>query len=260
MDTLYFEKTGNIVKVRQGKSVYEIKRHTDEKINLDTWRIYSGEINNVSIWRGTDIEGPIKQTGTVDFIGGCHGDERYTQVNILLDGKVVGEQQDVSLTEGTCVVIFVKSDVYFCNNTEQVAFRRCKRLEFRERKLIVSNKWTYVGYETFDVECFTGCGLYSVYKDLLVGYSTDYDSELVNDRGSELRPEIKTAYFYGENFVITLRMLTGKGKHYLGQVHDFAKESRPRFKAYLFGVGRGTGKYLMEQGEELSASFEIEII
>lgn len=260
MNTIFFEKTGNTMLIRQQMSTYEVLRHTDESINLDTWRAYSGQINGVDVWRKSDIEGPIRQVGAEDFLGGFHGDERYTALTILLDGRKVEEQEDIPLTEAGSVVIFVTSDVYFCNDTEHVAFKRYKRLEFIDRKLVVSNKWKYVGTETFDVQTFTGTGLYSVYKDRLLGYSTDYDCELINDRGSEKRREIEAVHFYGDGFMITLRTLTGKGDHYVGHVHDFAKEKRPRFKAYLLGIDRSVKQYLMEQGDELSASFEIEIV
>lgn len=256
---IYFEKRDRTIRIVQGKSVYTFCRHTNQNINLDTWRMYSGEVNGKMLWDVTDIEGPIKQVGTNDFIGGCHGDEKYREIHIILNGKLVEEEQDIPLTEMSNVTIFVVSDVYFCDDSENVAFIRYKKLEFLSNKLVVSNKWKYIGDEAFYVECFTGCGLYSVYKDLLLGYSTDYDSELINDRESAPSSEIEKICFYGEDFLVTLRMLSGKGRYYEGCVADFASEKRPRFKGYLHCIGRGKGECVLQKNDELRASFEIQI-
>ena len=170
-----FTKTKDAIIVWQGKTCYTICRHISPDINLDTWRIYSGDINGVTVFRGTDIEGPIKQVGTTDFISGCHGDERYKSVTILVDGIQIEENDVVAHRKAENVTVYVESVVFFCDNANSVAFERYKKLEFIEKKLIISNKWKYVGGRAFHVDCFTGCGLYSVYKDLLSGYSTDQD-------------------------------------------------------------------------------------
>ena len=257
---LVFEKTSSEITVSQGKSVYHIRRHQNSAINLDTWRIYSGEINGARVWAGTDIEGPVKQVGTEDFIGGCHGDEKYRSVVILLDGEQISEDDIVPETAAENVTIFVISDVYFCNSTESIAFERHKRLSFAGRKLTVENKWNYVGAEPFYVERHTGCGLYSIYKDMLVGYSTNEDCELISTRGSGQSRTMDTVYFYGAGFTVRLHTLTGKEYGFLSRVTDFASEERPRFKAYLDCINQSAGSYSMETGDTVNASFEIEIV
>lgn len=260
MQQVLFEKKENVIIVHQGKSTYEIRRHIDKSINLDTWRVYSGKVNGVALWEVTDIEGPIKRCGDEDFISGFHGDERYTDILIYLDDQSIDEDADVPLTEGNKVSIYVSSEVYFCNNTKEVAFKRYKELKFSEQKLIISNKWLYIGQQTFDVECFTGYGLYSVYKDILLGYSTNCHEEIIHDRGTKKSPDIVAVSFYGEGFKVTVRTLSPRGEHYVGYVNDFAYEKRPRFKAYLLGIDRGTKKYLLEQGNELNTAYEIEVV
>lgn len=255
-----FEKNGNSIVITQGKATYHICRHTNIGINLDTWRIISGEINGEQVWGGTDIEGPVKQVGTDDFIGGCHGDEKYKKIIILLDGEPVAEDINTLKTFADNVTIFVTSDVYFCNDTEKVAFERQKKLEFNRHKLTVENTWRYVGNDPFSVERHTGCGLYSVYKDLLTGYSTNECCDLIKDKETSQSTTMDTVYFYGSGFVVTLHVLTGKGAFYVSRVADFASETRPRFKAYFDCVNHSVGEYVMKTEDAICASFEIEIV
>lgn len=257
---LSVSKTASALTITQGKSVYTVKRQISSSINLDTWRVYSGQINGNIVWNGTDIEGPIKQVGADDFIGGCHGDEIYQSVRILVDGTEISEDAVLEETKAHVVTLFVSSDVYFCNDTQNIAFTRYKKLEFRGRKLVVSNKWIYVGEDEFSVSRYTGCGLYSIYKDLLTGYSVDTECRLITDEGTGKSTDVESVSFYGKDFTATIRVLSGKGDYYCVNVTDFSSESRPRFKAYLDCINSSMGAYTMNTGDTLSASFEIEII
>ena len=256
-NNILFEKTSEGIYITQAKSQYFVSRRITESINLDTWLIRNGKINDVTIWSDTDIEGPIKQVDTADFIGGIHGDEKYKSVTILVDGKKITESEIVGKSRVSNITIFVVSDVYFCNDTENIAFERHKKLEFINRKLVISNTWKYIGTSEFKVERYTGCGLYSVYKSLLVGYSTNIDSELVTNRATSGSKLLDTVYFYGNNFVIRIHTLSGKTETYSGSVADFSSESKPRFKAYL---DCARSPFAMNTNDIISASFEIEIV
>ena len=250
--------------INLGKASYIFQRNTKSNINLDTYMFTSGTINGNVVFSGTDIEAPIKEKNTEDFIGGVHGDEIYSDLHVLVDGV----EKDISTNfelEFNKVTIFVKSTLYHCNTSNE-CFTRHKKLEFEKDTLTISNR--LICLDSFIVERYTGTGVYSIYKSLLNGYSTNVDNEYYEIVGSTTESEIKSstskdlteAYFYGNDYSLSIKALTNShSEYYKGGISDFYNETKPRLKIYLDSINETSNGVTINVGEELQASFEIKI-
>ena len=65
-------------------------------------------------------------------------------------------------------------------------------------------------------------------------------------------------YFYGNDFTITVKTISGKTENFGGFVQDFYNEDRPRYKFYLDAINSTIG-VLINVGEELYTSFSVKI-
>lgn len=102
--------------------------------------------------------------------------------------------------------------------------------------------------------------MYSVYKDLLTGYASDYNYKFMKSGSIDWNPNIKKVTFYGQkNFHVEIENLSGENKNFKGGVTDFYNESRPRFKAYLDVINSDEG-VPFKNGDQLSASYSIKIL
>ena len=249
-------KVGNIIDITlDGKVGYRLERNVKSNINLDTWMLTRGTVNDITLWSGSDIEAPIKEVGTEDFIGGVHGDEKIESVQIICDGVLLDLGSDYNLNFNN-LTVFVKSTLFRCN-TDVPVFTRYKKLEFVNNELIVSNRLICL-VDNFLVNRHTGCGLYSVYKDLLIGYTVNTKPELITSGATSQNAELDCGTFYGNGFTVTLKTLSGKTEYYKGSVADFASESRPRYKLYFDCINSSSGVRL-NTNDELNTSFSIKI-
>lgn len=136
-------KEGDVVTITMGKAQYKMIRQSNSGRALVTWRLYQSEIikNGVTyhrMWVDSDAEGAIKEVGAVDFIGGFHGDETYTNATFLIDGK----QLDLTsnhIMSFKSLDIFVESKLYHCDTVVE-AFDRVKHLRFEDTTYTVTNK------------------------------------------------------------------------------------------------------------------------
>ena len=252
----FLNKNGNVINITLNNKVkYTFEKRVDDNIKLNTWLLTYGGVNDKDLWVSTDIEAPIKEKDAVDFIGGVHGDEVFESIEILVDGKILDLNNNYRNLNFNNLTIFVKSTLNHCD-TSTPAFTRYKKLEFVDKELIVSNR--LICLSDFIVERYTGCGLYSVYKDELVGYSTNTINTLVKSGGQALNKNMDIGYFYGNDFTITVKTISGKTENFGGFVQDFYNEDRPRYKFYLDAINSTIG-VLINVGEELYTSFSVKI-
>jgi hypothetical protein len=245
--------------IRLGKAEYVFRHRSDPSIQLDTWLVQQIAIGGVIIMSGTDVEGPIKQVGAADFIGGIHGDEQFGSVTLLVDGKPVDPLSAIPETPFDRIDAFVTSTLFFCDSRIP-AFERHKHLLFAGEKVVISNAMTYIGQEDFFVHRWPANGIFSFYKDTINGYTTNRSCILINDRATPPDPSIDVVSFYGNGFCATIRSLSEKYGSYLGWVTDFAKEARPRFKAYFDTLDNAHGDVVLHPSDEIQASYEIWIV
>lgn len=259
MSDKYYQLKDEWLTITMGKAEYQFRHRIDPAIHLDTWLVQRVSINAVVVMDGTDMEGPIKQVDTTDFIGGIHGDEQYLDVKILVDGKDIAVCETIEKTNFDRIDIFVTSHLFFCN-TSRVAFERRKHLLFAENKLIISNAMTYVGEEDFYVYRWPANGIFSIYKDAMYSYTTNESCQPITDAGTAPSKGIDVVSFYGENYCVVIRSLAEKYDSYQGWVTDFAMEARPRFKAYFDTLDNAKGDVILKTSAEILASYEIEIV
>lgn len=260
-NSVVFNKQGNLIKITQGKSQYWLKLDTSPTANLNTWRLTRQYINDDIVWDQIDIEGPLKEDGTSDFISGYHGDEAFTDITVIADGKILDLDKNYADTVLTNLTAFIKSNVYYCGDTDNVAFERYKKLEFKNHSLIVSNRWVYVNEkeQPFVVHSATGAGIWSIFTDQINGYSTNIDCSLKNNVSTPGGNNLNEVTIYGKSgFTVTVKGLTPNlSDSYSGTVTYFADEPRPRIKPYFMNVYAGKAKQTLNTGDELNTSFII---
>lgn len=245
--------------IEMGKAVYQFRHRVDPAIQLDTWLVQEIAICGIVVMRGTDVEGPIKQVDTADFTGGIHGDEQFFHVQILVDGCEIAPCGEMPRTPFDRIDLFVGSHLFFCD-TDRISFERHKHLLFADNRVVISNAMTYLGQEPYYVYRWPANGIFSLYKDTMNGYTTNQSCRLINDKGTPADKSIDTVSFYGDHFCVTIRSLAAKYDSYLGWVTDFYMEKRPRFKAYFDTLDNANGDVVLNQGQEILASYEIWII
>lgn len=145
-----YSLSNNTLDVIMNKAHYIFKKVTDTDINIDTWRLYKGDLikpdgNYFKMWLGSDAEGVVQIKGEADFIGGYHGDEIMTDIRIFIDGKEISPSSEIQSSNFNEIAVYVESDVYHCNTSEladTVAFKRNKYLKFANGVVTIGNEWT----------------------------------------------------------------------------------------------------------------------
>ena len=236
-----------------GRVTYTLRRQTASNLNLDTWRLTDSAVDGDTIWSNTDMEAPIKEVGANDFISGFHGDEIFESVEMICDGTKLNMSNNYDMNF-TSLVVNVKSTVYRCDSTTP-AFTRYKTLQFNKGDLTISNRMICL-LDSFVVDRYCGCGLYSIYQDLLDGYEVNTrPGEIITSGNVDSNKNLDCVTFHGKNdFTATLKVLSGKTDYYKGFVVHFSGEARPRFKIYFDAIATGSG-YTLKKNEELSASY-----
>lgn len=231
---LSVSKSESSITINQGSLEYIFMRDVNPSTNLDTWRIRNYKVNGKT-YLNQEIEGVIKQKDADDFVGGYHGDEKYTSVTIFVDGKLVHENETFDTTNASRVTVFVKSEVYFCN-TSNKAFTRYKQLDFFKNTLRITNKWIYEGDSSFIVQRYP-CGMFSINTEDIYGYTTNFTPFLQNNIEAPSKQIIDKVEFYGDGFTICVKYTGEKDKtYYRGTVSYFGLENPKRMKAYLMGI------------------------
>lgn len=254
-DSGVLKKNGETFTITMGKAGYTFRHNMNTSINLDTWMLTSGSARGYVVWSGSDIEGPIKELGASDFIGGVHGDEICESINIVCDGNLLSLIGEYDTTFNN-LTIFVKSTLYRCGTTVPV-FTRYKKLEFKNSELVITNKLVCL-VDNFLINRYTGCGLYSIYKDIMSGYTVNTAPELKTNGGMAGDEKMDVGVFYGDGYTVTLKTIEGKTNAYKGYVQDFAEETRPRYKLYFDCINSSDG-YPVNKNDEILASFSIRV-
>jgi hypothetical protein len=265
--------------ITSGRNTYTFVHDISTSINLDTWRWYNQKLdgdvlwassdesvtNTTCLWNQTDNEGVIKQQGAADFIGGFHGDEKYTGITILVDGEEISESEFTIRHNCKNITLIVTSNVYFCEDTQNIAFNRTKKIEFIGDKVTVYNTWEYVGSSTFAINRSTLGGLYSVRKVFLNGVSSNaankYFKSTTTTSDSSLESwnkDLDIVAFYGKDFTLYIRSLVDKGEYYKGCIQDSGTQER--YKAYLDDINSSSGTCTLSTGDILRGCFEIETL
>jgi len=143
------EKTGDIFIIKTPKTRYEFKKVTKANINIDTWRLYKGDLVDENgmlhtMWQDADAEGAIKIEGEEDFVSGFHGDEIMTNIKAFIDGIEIDMNENITERPFRNITFYVTSDVYHCDDSVNKAFIRNKILTFEGDTVRVQNYYKAV--------------------------------------------------------------------------------------------------------------------
>lgn len=247
--------------ITSGKAKYIFKHYTNTSDFVDVWRwtgCYAGG-GNIPLWTtGNDSEGPIKARNS-SYISGLHGYEQEISHSILADGQAVNINVGDSV-ECNELSIFVKSEVYYYGDTENIAFQRYVRLDFTYGKIKVTNSWEYIGTRdsTFDIEVWYGGGLFPIHLNYstFIGFSPNTEPKLFNDT-TYSDEDFNEIYFYGEGYTVRMKRLKGYDGFTSGNV-KYVEESEQ--KCYFPAITTTlSNPYTLSQGDKIDASFEVEI-
>ena len=259
------EKTGATIeiKVKGGKFGYQFIKKTDATKNLNTWLINKTSANGVDLQVTSDIEGPMQLNGSggveADFIGGLHGDEKFTSATFVLDGTIKNAAQNWGETEFKNLTVFVTSNVYHANSND-IAFVRYKKLDFTGNVLTITNRWVCADSNGVDIVTATGCGVYSIDESKMTGYSTNYNNVFVSEQATDPDPKINQVQFLGPDYKITIKALEGmnleNSKGRVSRLSSASSTTGYRDKVYLYAWYAATALHLAEN-DDMLMSFSI---
>lgn len=265
---LTISKTGNEIVIKTKKARYIFKKVTNTSINIDTWRLYQGDIidddnSYFNMWENTDAEGAIKITGEDDFVCGFHGDEIYTNVRFFADGKEILENENFNETMFNKFVIYVESNVYHCNTSQlasELAFKRNKKIIFDGNKVKVSNHFVAQS----DLSIYQArIALFQCYKTNSDGvqkfssYSVNTDQKCYDVvlEGTATKPSanvnLKEVDIHTDYAEIHFKYLNGSNQNYKGSVVDFTSQNRMKY--YLDTIYNTIS---VSAGEVIASEFE----
>lgn len=184
-------KTENNISVNIGKWKFDVNRYDLDNIREHCWRTnacYVADSNGQyqKIWLDSDSDGVVKVSGEDDFIGGYHGDETQTSIQIFIDGVEYDTNSTFENKKFNEIVMIFESDVYHCNTSSTpniVAFKRNKIIKFNDDGYTVENYWLAQEEITLEVAYI---GMLSVDKflsdgtQLTTGFYTDADYKFSN--------------------------------------------------------------------------------
>ena len=242
-----FVKVGDVCTITMGKARYKLVKQNNWGRALNTWRLYQGDIVDDAgavvhnLWVDSDGEGAIKEVGAADFIGGFHGDETYSSVDILINGKPIIVANDLDTTFET-LDIFVTSKLYHCGTVVE-AFDRVNHLSFANHVYTCSNKFTTLSPFTVYTAALALFNCYKQYQgvDKIFKFTDNYKRTLETvpqgtsvDGGIYNSAKLDTGTIYGDGFIITIKYLDEKLPEYGGIWTDFGTQNR--IKLYLHTI------------------------
>ena len=263
---------GNSLHIETNKCSFLFTKTTDASINVDTYRLYNGYLKtkngSVNMWSNSDAEGVIKIVGEDDFIGGYHGDEIFSDINVLVDGKPIDISQTINYMKFETLDIFVESNVYHCNTSQlanTVAFKRCKHLRFKGNTYSVDNTWTAQSDLRINRASLAMFQMYVSGNDvdMLTNYSLDSFSKLYSVSDVSVYPEAnntakKCTYYTTEgNIDFEINVLDDKFvNEYNCDVSIGTLTSQDRLKIYFDTIKSGSN-VLIGSGDSIYCQFTV---
>lgn len=238
---LYPSKSGDYVG-------YQYGRYTVSSVNVDVWRIktiyvYDKDLNQKYLLcsNSYDCEGVLKINDETDYIGSVHGDEVFTDVKLIIDGKIYSVTDNIDMWCKN-VSFFVKSNVYQ-QDSNVLAFTKDKCAMFDKNGVTVTNKWKAVN--TYTLTHVRSC-LVSInkYADTVKLIDSIYDTHKqlfpisvpdVTSTASILYSDnaIDDAYVVGDIASLELHALERGGNSNQGMVNDMGSRIKPYIDCYV---------------------------
>ena len=265
-----YTKTANELQITTNKARYIFKRITNNSINVDTWRLYQGDLvrtdgTKFNMWTNSDAEGVVQISGEDDFIGGYHGDEIMTNLRIFVDGVGITNESNIS-GDFDVISIYVESDVYHCNTSDlasTIAFKRNKWLKFEGEKVRIGNEWT--AQSALSIASAPLALFQCYYKENEVEVATDYMANSDYKLYQMSTPAIHTpnskdnTEFTLETKINPIRFKSIKtnGVNPMGVVAYTFISAQNRIKFYYYTIYNSTA---ITNGDKLISEFEFEVM
>jgi hypothetical protein len=260
----------NIYTIDTKKAVYKFQKVTNPDENIDTWRLYRGDLKSGNIlfnmWNNSDAEGAIKISGETDYVSGFHGSEVMTAFHVFKDGVEITEETSIDVSSFNSLMFYVESDVYHCYQdsgvAETIAFKRAKVVEFVDNKVTISN--SYIAQGNFTVtsarialfQCYKNDGNIPVFTDFSVNsdfknYTVANVATSVPSASADMTEAILNT-IYG---IIHFKSILTSGQSYKGQIANFANQNRIKF--YFDTISQATSITI---GDQIKSQFEFTVI
>ena len=270
-----FSKVGTDCTIKMGKAEYVFKRITDSSINVDAWRLYSGNLiddNNIIVgqmWSNSDAEGAIQILGEEDFVSGYHGDEIFSNINIFIDGNLIDLGIDYNNREFENIKIISESTVYHCNTSDKagvIAFNRVKTLEFTDNTVKINNRYICKDNMLINRAALSLFNCYKTYNGtkFFTHYSTNDDLKLYEVPNTNeislpsASPNMTEATFYTTVGAINFKVLRGQNNpNYKGSIANF--DSQNRMKIYFDYIASSSSGTQVNIGDILQTEFQFTI-
>lgn len=266
-------KSGNTIIITLNKARYTFKKVTDSTINIDTWRLYQGDLIKDGLvvgnmWTNSDAEGAIRLINEEDFVSGYHGDEIMNDITIIIDDEIIDLSNDFSEKNFCKFEAYVKSTVYHCNTSTQastVAFNRVKYICIGEDKVTIKNKYIAQHDVLVRRACLALIQCYKKYnsQSLLKKISNNFDYELFDIPEGEgtistTSSKMTNAKIYTTNGVIDFNIVKGQdNSNYAGFINNFADQNR--IKVYFDIIKEISTGVQVRSGESIQCEFEFSI-
>lgn len=132
---------------------------------MDTYNLskITDKAGNVICPQGTDIIGPAKIDGEVDFIGGVHGYEIATSVKVICDGVVQTLDSSLNTTANEINIFIETSDISHVSLSE--VWTREIAIAIKKNEILVSSKYTITSATDLTIFRMTNGGLMAAYHD-----------------------------------------------------------------------------------------------
>ena len=239
-------KKGEIVKngtgsyyIHFGGFTAKLDRVDDDTKNSHLWNITQiTKGNDILVPSGTDIIGPIQESGESDFMGGVHGDEINTAFAIYADG---------ALYDMKSTVYFDTLDICMVSNIQRVStkanvFARIVNIRIAGNEMTISSQYKAL-VDNITVSRATNGGLIAVRNNIINGiYMNNYFADSAPTESiSNTSKENTVAKFFTTLGTITVENIIGhENEKYRGRWKVFTNESPVRTKSYFDVISSDT--------------------
>ena len=229
---------------------YKYHKNVNASINLDTWQLgtifYCDKAGNpikMISSDGYDNEGVLKIDGEADYVGGIHGDEKFTDLAIFINGKQY-TPANIPNTYADEIRIVVKSNITHAD-TSNVCMTKIKQTTFDANGIHINNRWKLL--EDLVIDRVYG-SLLSIDKTCVNKY---YDSKINTfpvdipaSNGSWLDNNIVDTYYMGDiSAHIWCGVRGGDESMYRTEIYDYDSRMKSYFGCY-YGYSGKTGDEL----------------
>lgn len=277
---MYYSKSGNIFDIYvQSKTSdnfmhYVYKQDIDDSINLNTWRFYTYEIVDENFNRlygcsqvtpSIEMDSVVKETDSVDFMGGYHGDENMTALSVLVDGKVIDMSEEIPLTKFYKEIRFCGTSIIDkCNTPNDNMFTRYKTNVFSLDGYYSKQRWVALQECNLQLAYMGMMSLPVADNGITMVTTARMDNNYIEQKFHENTVEngakypskdVREVEIYGNKLYGKARFFTD---NYDSAYRAFCDDSQNNnFKAY-FRVGVGVSA--LHTGEELRGEMHVEFM